>query len=106
MWVMLGGQFDDDCAICNSCDDEGAYRAASSGEAPRTTTGKEHPIETLEDRISKLSAAVLRISASLDLETVLREIVDSARELTGAPFGLITTVDDAGQPAGPWSPPA
>ena len=55
-------------------------------------------IETLEDRISKLSAAVLRISASLDLETVLREIVDSARELTGARFGLITTVDDAGQP--------
>ena len=55
-------------------------------------------IETLEDRISKLSAAVLRISASLDLETVLREIVDSARELTGARYGLITTVDDAGEP--------
>ena len=55
-------------------------------------------IETLEDRISKLSAAVLRINASLDLETVLREIVDSARELTGARYGLITTVDDAGRP--------
>ena len=88
---------------------DGAYRAASSREAPRATTGKEDPvkespaqlrrrIETLEDRISRLSAAVLRISASLDLETVLREIVDSARELTGARFGLITTVDDAGQP--------
>ena len=65
---------------------------------------KENPaalrrrIETLEDRISKLSAAGLRISASLDLETVLREIVDSARALTGARYGLITTVDDAGQP--------
>ena len=55
-------------------------------------------IETLEDRISKLSAAVLRISASLDLETVLREIVDSARTLTGARYGMITTVDDAGRP--------
>ena len=55
-------------------------------------------IETLEDRISKLSVAFLRISASLDVEAVLREIVDSARELTGARFGLITTVDDAGQP--------
>ena len=52
----------------------------------------------LEDRISKLCAAVLRVSASLDLETVLREIVDSARELTGARYGMITTVDDAGQP--------
>ena len=50
------------------------------------------------DRISSLSAAVLRVSASLDLETVLREIVDSARALTGARYGLITTVDDAGQP--------
>ena len=52
----------------------------------------------LEDRISKLCAAILRVSASLDLETVLREIVDSARELTGARYGMITTVDDAGQP--------
>ena len=52
----------------------------------------------LEDRISNLCAAVLRVSASLDLETVLREIVDSARALTGARYGLITTVDDAGRP--------
>jgi len=52
----------------------------------------------LEDRIASLSAAVLRVSASLDLETVLREIVDSARALTGARYGLITTVDDAGRP--------
>jgi len=52
----------------------------------------------LEDRISSLCAAVLRVSATLDLETVLREIVDSARALTGARYGLITTVDDAGQP--------
>ena len=54
--------------------------------------------QTFEDRISKLCAAILRVSASLDLETVLREIVDSARELTGARYGMITTVDDAGQP--------
>ena len=52
----------------------------------------------LEDRISNLCAAVLRVSASLDLKTVLREIVDSARALTGARYGLITTVDDAGRP--------
>ena len=55
-------------------------------------------IEMLEARISKLCAAVLRINASLDLETVLREIVDSARALTGARYGLIVTVDDAAQP--------
>ena len=31
------------------------------------------------ERISRLSAAILRISASLDLATVLKEVVDSAR---------------------------
>ena len=55
-------------------------------------------IETVETRVSNLCAAILRINASLDLETVLREIVDSARALTGARYGLIVTVDDAGQP--------
>ena len=52
----------------------------------------------LEDRISSLCAAVLRVSASFDLETVLRDIVDNACALTGARYGVITTVDDAGQP--------
>ena len=55
-------------------------------------------IEPVEARISTLCAAILRINASLDLETVLREIVDSARALTGARYGLIVTVDDAGRP--------
>ena len=50
----------------------------------------------LRDRISKLSDAVLRISSSLDLETVLREVVDSARALTGARYGMIATIDRAG----------
>ena len=51
--------------------------------------------EALGDRISKLSAAILRISASLDVHTVLHEVVDSARALTGARYGVITTIDDA-----------
>ena len=54
--------------------------------------------EALRERIARLSAAVLRISASLDVMTVLREVVDSARALTGARHGLIATVDAAGQP--------
>ena len=60
----------------------------------------EHGRETdaLRERISTLSAAVLRISASLDVGTVLRETVDSARALTGARYGVITTIDDAGKP--------
>ena len=53
--------------------------------------------EALRARVSRLSAAVLRISASLDLNTVLREVIESARALTGARLGLIVTVNDAGQ---------
>ena len=54
-------------------------------------------IEALRERVSRLSAAVLRASASLDLDTVLQEVVDSARALTGARFGVIVTVDGTGQ---------
>ena len=50
----------------------------------------------LRERISRLNAAILRINASLDLDTVLREVVDSARALTGARYGMIAIVDDAG----------
>ena len=53
--------------------------------------------EALRDRLARLSAAILRISASLDVTTVLHEVVDSARALTGARYGVITTLDDAGQ---------
>ncbi|MCY4551581.1 MAG: ATP-binding protein [Defluviicoccus sp.] len=52
--------------------------------------------EALRERISRLSAAILRINASLDVATVLQEVVDSARALTAARYGIIATVDDAG----------
>ena len=53
--------------------------------------------EVLRDRTGRLTAAILRISASLDVDTVLQEIVESARALTGARHGVITTIDDTGQ---------
>ena len=53
----------------------------------------------LRERISTLNAAILRISATLDIDTVLREVVESARGLTGARYGVIATVDEAGVPA-------
>ena len=55
--------------------------------------------EASRDRISRLCTAILRINASLDLETVLQEVVDSARALTAARYGVITTLDDAGEVA-------
>ena len=49
----------------------------------------------LRDRLARLSAAILRISASLEPDAVLREVVDSARALTGAGCGVIATVDES-----------
>ena len=58
---------------------------------------RDREIEALRDRISSLSTAVLRISASLDVETVLNEIAEAARTLTGAGYAVITAFDEAGR---------
>ena len=57
---------------------------------------REH--RALCERVSALNAAILRISATLDPDTVLADVVQSARELTGARYGVIVTVDKAGAP--------
>ena len=49
-------------------------------------------------RHSGLAAAMLRIGASLELETVLNEVAASARSLTGARYCAIATIDEAGAP--------
>ena len=49
------------------------------------------------DRLSRLSEASLRINESLDLDTVLQEVLDSARTLTEARYGVITLVDEDGR---------
>ena len=54
-------------------------------------------IEALRDRLSRLSEASLRINENLDFDTVLQVALDSARSLTGARYGVITLLDDAGQ---------
>ena len=59
--------------------------------------GDAGDVHALREHISALCAASVRISASLDLPTLLGEIVDSARALTGARYGAVTTVDADGQ---------
>ena len=53
--------------------------------------------EMLRGRLSRLTEAILRISENLDLDVVLQEIVDSARSLTDARYGAITTMDESGE---------
>lgn len=50
----------------------------------------------LRDRWVRISRAILRISETLDYESVLDEVVDSARVLTAARYGVITLVDKEG----------
>ena len=53
--------------------------------------------ESLRQRLSRLSEASLRISKSLDFGTVLQGVLDSARSLTGARYGVITLLDGGGR---------
>ena len=55
--------------------------------------------EALRERLSRLSGAGLRINESLDFDTVLQEVVDSARALTSSRYGAITVFGDGGQPS-------
>ena len=54
--------------------------------------------ETLGGRLSRLTEAILRISEDLDLDTVLQEVADGARLLTGARYTALTTHDHSGNP--------
>ena len=63
----------------------------------KTDPKQQQESEAQRDLVVRLSAAILRINASLEPDTVLREVLDSARALTGARYGVITTVDEAGQ---------
>ena len=53
-------------------------------------------IEALRARLSRLSRASLLINESLDFDAVLQSVLDSARSLTGASYGLLILRDDAG----------
>ncbi len=63
----------------------------------KSTEELTREIETLKDRLSRLSMASVRINESLDMGTVLQGALDSARSLTGARYGVITLLDDSGQ---------
>ena len=59
----------------------------------------EHLIQenaALRDRLLRLGEASLRINESLDFDTVLQGVLDSARSLTGASYGVVTLLDDSG----------
>ena len=58
---------------------------------------RDRRIRELEERLSRLSEASLRINESLDFDEVMQGVLDSARSLTGASYGVMTLHDDGGR---------
>ena len=52
----------------------------------------------LRDLVSRLGEANRRINESLEFDTVLQGVLDSARSLTGARYGVTTLLDASGHP--------
>ena len=57
---------------------------------------RDREIAGLRERLLRLSEVSLRINESLDFDTVLQGVLDSARSLTRARYGAITLFDDSG----------
>ncbi len=57
---------------------------------------RDRDFEALRERLSRLSAASLRINESLDVDAALQALMESARSLTDAPYAAIITLDDSG----------
>ena len=53
-------------------------------------------ITSLRDRLFKLSEATLRIGEDLDSDAILDHVIEAARSLTQARYGVLLTYDDAG----------
>ena len=60
------------------------------------TAGTHRETAALRERLDALTAAILRVSESLDVDTVTRESAEAARALTGARYAVITVVDADG----------
>ena len=52
--------------------------------------------QALRERLSRLSEASVRINESLDFKVVLQEVIDNARYLTNARYGVIASMDEVG----------
>ena len=81
-----------------------AQQARPVGAVSAMTTATPNPdrdplaeVAALRHRLSGLSAASLRINESLDLDAVLQGVLDAARSLAGARYGVLAVMDDGGR---------
>ncbi len=57
----------------------------------------ERRMEALQDRLTRLSEASLRINETTEFEPVLQGVLDSARSLVEARCGVLTVLDESGR---------
>ena len=62
-----------------------------------TTANPSGEAAALRERLSRLSEASLRINESLDLDTLLQGVLDSASALAGARYGVLAVLGGDGQ---------
>ena len=60
-----------------------------------TADGLNRQIEDLRERLSRLSRASVRINESLDFDSVLQGVLESARSLTDAIYGVMVLFDES-----------
>ena len=58
---------------------------------------RDEEMASLRERLSRLSAASLRINENLDFNDLLQGVVDGARSLTGARYGALTVYGAEGE---------
>ena len=78
------------------CSDIGIEFAQGSFELTELAE-RDRRIAALRERLARLSEAGISISDSLDPDAVLQNVLDSARHLTGAQYGVMTTLDESGR---------
>ena len=76
---------------------QAAAGGLGAGQGGKMNQSEEREIAELRDRLSRLTEASLRINESLDFDTVLQGVLDSARSLTEARSSVITLLDDSGR---------
>ena len=67
---------------------------------------RDQVIQALRERLSRLSEASMRINESLEFDTVLQGVLDSARSLTGARYGAMTLLVNGVEVPPDWDPTA
>ena len=83
--------------------------SASSNEQPPqdrlpdNTDELQREVQSLRNRLTKLSEASYRITQGLDIETLLQEVVESASSLTEAKYGVLLTYDESGTVSGAYT---